>query len=215
MIDEFETTGRVWFRGAVSESALISLESALDLSGRPGVRMPVDRTPKALLAEVSKLVSELAPGARAVRVVAFEKNDAGNWALPWHQDRVVALQTRVDAPGFANWSRKSGAWHAEPPSALLERMVFARVHLDPSRLDNGCLQVALGTHRQGRILASNADGVAGGARIEDCIADRGDVLLAKALILHRSSATITKCSRRALRIDYCAESLPEPLAWAS
>jgi len=148
-------------------------------------------------------------------VVAFNKTEANNWTLPWHQDRVVALRERVEAPGFTNWTNKAGIWHAEAPIALLERMIFARVHLDPAGEPNGCLQLALGTHNQGKIPAADAERIAEAAPIENCIAARGDVLFAKALILHRSSSSRADSSRRAIRIDYCAEALPNPLAWAA
>jgi hypothetical protein len=41
------------------------------------------------------------------------------------------------------------------------------------------------------------------------------VLFAKALILHRSAPSRTSAPRRAVRIDYCADDLPPPLAWAA
>lgn len=164
---------------------------------------------------VDALATELMPGARPVRVVAFDKTEANNWTLPWHQDRVVALRPRVETPGFTNWTNKAGIWHAEPPIELLERMIFARIHLDPADTENGCLQLALGTHARGKIAAADADGIASSALLENCVARRGDVLLAKALILHRSSPSRVSTGRRAIRIDYCAEDLPAPLEWAA
>ncbi|MGH6951294.1 MAG: phytanoyl-CoA dioxygenase family protein, partial [Vitreimonas sp.] len=96
---------------------------------------------------------------------------------------------------------------------LLERMIFARIHLDPADTENGCLQLALGTHARGKIAAADAEAVANSAPTENCVAARGDVLFAKALILHRSSPSRTRADRRAVRIDYCAEQLPPPLEW--
>jgi ectoine hydroxylase-related dioxygenase (phytanoyl-CoA dioxygenase family) len=167
------------------------------------------------LEALDTLASQLLPGARPVRVIAFNKTEANNWTLPWHQDRVVALRERVETPGFTNWTNKAGIWHAEPPIALLERMVFARIHLDPADEQNGCLQLALGTHALGKITAADAEATANGTPIENCIAQRGDVLFAKALILHRSSPSRTHACRRAIRIDYCAEPAPAPLEWAA
>lgn len=164
---------------------------------------------------IDALAASLIPGARPVRIVAFNKSEASNWTLPWHQDRVVALRERTETPGFTNWTNKAGIWHAEPPMELLERMLFARIHLDPADTENGCLQVALGTHARGKIAAADAEAIANAAPIEDCIAQRGDVLFAKALILHRSSPSHTNAGRRAIRVDYCAEPLPPPLEWAA
>ena len=206
-----EQEGRVWFRRALSDVSLRALDKSAGVEGRPGERLATLVGTQ----DVDALAQKLLPGARPVRVVAFNKTEASNWTLPWHQDRVVALRERIETPDFSNWTKKSGIWHAEPPIELLERMIFARIHLDPSDAENGCLQVALGTHSRGKIAAADADAVAGAASIEDCVAERGDVLFAKALILHRSSPSRTNAGRRAVRIDYSAEPLPPALEWAS
>ena len=205
-----EREGRTWFRRALSEAELRAIDVACDTGDAPGQRLLLE-PPETLNA----LARELMPGARPVRVVAFNKSEAKNWTLPWHQDRVVALKERVETPGFTNWTSKAGIWHAEPPIELLERMLFARIHLDPADTDNGCLQLALGTHARGKIAAADAEAIASAAPIENCIARRGDVLVAKALILHRSSPSRTDAGRRAIRIDYCADDLPPSLQWAA
>jgi hypothetical protein len=205
-----EAEGRAWFRAALDGTTLQALDAACNVGEAPGRRLALE-TPAALDA----LARTLLPGARPVRVVAFDKNETNNWTLPWHQDRVVALRERIETIGFGNWTNKAGIWHAEPPIGLLEPMLFARIHLDPSDMLNGCLQLALGTHKRGKIPAAEADAVAHAVPIEDCIAARGDVLFAKALIVHRSSPSSASVGRRAVRIDYCAEDLPHPLEWAA
>lgn len=153
------------------------------------------------------------PGARPVRLVAFDKSGEVNWALPWHQDRVVALRERIGAFGFSNWSRKAGVWHAEPPPGVMDGMLFARVHLDAANEGNGCLELALGSHALGKVADIDAADTAARCEQEACIATRGDVLFARALILHRSRPSQTSAPRRALRIDYSALDLPAPLQW--
>jgi hypothetical protein len=204
-----ETEGRVWLRNALSVETLRTLDVACDTGSTPGQRLIFE--PPATL---NALARRLLLSARPVRVIAFNKTDTNNWTLPWHQDRVVALRERIETPGFTNWTNKAGIWHAEPPIELLERMLFARIHLDPADIENGCLQLALGTHAMGKIAAADAESIANAAPIEHCIAARSDVLFAEALILHRSSPSRTSASRRAIRIDYCAEDLPPPLEWA-
>ncbi|MCX7356631.1 MAG: phytanoyl-CoA dioxygenase family protein [Alphaproteobacteria bacterium] len=206
-----EQEGRVWLRRALSAASLAALDDATRLDSKPGGRIPS----LAASVELDAIAATLLPGARPVRVIAFNKTEANNWTLPWHQDRVVALRERIETPGFSNWTNKAGIWHAEPPIELLERMIFARIHLDPADTENGCLQLALGTHARGKIAAADAEVMASASPNEDCIAERGDVLFAKALILHRSSPSRTNVGRRALRIDYSAEPLPPPLEWAS
>lgn len=158
-------------------------------------------------------VREFLPGAKPVRFVAFNKTASINWALPWHQDRVIAVQEKHVVSGFNAWTRKAGVWHVEPPIQILQEMIFARVHLDDADQDSGCMELALGTHRQGRILAEDASGVGAVGPSEICMAKRGDVLLVKALSLHRSLRAVAAVSRRVLRIDYSASELPLPLKW--
>jgi hypothetical protein len=205
-----ERVGRTWFRRALSVDALSALDAACDTGNAPGQRLQLN-PPAALNALACKLL----PNARPVRVIALNKTEANNWTLPWHQDRVIALRQRIETPGFSNWTNKAGVWHADPPIELLERMIFARIHLDPADTDNGCLQLALGTHTLGMIAAADAEAIAKAAPIESCIAERGDVLFAKALTLHRSSPSRVSARRRAIRIDYCADHLPPPLEWAA
>jgi hypothetical protein len=212
--EELELEGRTWVRGAISTPTLEAMDTGFAVDGNPGARFTLFEA-KSLLSEVAAIVRLTLPCAEPVRVLAFDKTEANNWVLPWHQDRVAALAECVETPGFSNWTNKAGVWHSEPPLEFLERMVFARVHLDPVDEENGCLQVALGTHLRGKVAASEAKAVAEACPVEKCIADRGDVLLAKALILHRSSPSQANRGRRAVRIDYCADSLPAPLEWAA
>lgn len=211
---ELEREGRTWVRGAISSVARLAMDFGLGTRGDPGARFTLECA-RPLLREVTAITRVIMPRAEPVRVLAFDKYHEKNWTLPWHQDRVVALKERVEVPGFSNWTRKDGIWHAEPPIGLMERMLFARVHLDPATPENGCLKIALRTHIGGKISAANAESVALASTVEDCVAERGDILLAKALILHRSSPSRVSTGRRAIRIDYCADSLPAPLEWAA
>jgi hypothetical protein len=208
-----EGEGRVWFRNALGEAELTGFDPICDLGAAPGARIAPAPDVMSALRPVDQLAAKLLPGARPVRVVTFNKSAAGNWALPWHQDRVIAVRERVAAPSFFNWTRKSGVWHVEPPIGLLERMLFLRVHLDPADDGNGCLEIAAGSHSRGKIADDRAEGIASATAPEQCMAKRGDVLAAKALILHRSGVSHSAASRRAIRIDYSADDLPAPLQW--
>ena len=59
--------------------------------------------------------SVLGGAARPVRAILFDKTARTNWSLAWHQDRVIAVQRRMDVEGFGPWSRKHGALHVAPP----------------------------------------------------------------------------------------------------
>lgn len=206
-------SGRRWFRGALDEAELRALDAAISINGGPGVRLSTATLGVAGDA-LLRIAARVAPTAQAVRVVGFDKNDEVNWSLGWHQDRVVAVRDRVDLPGFSAWTRKAGVWHAEPPLDYLKSMFFLRVHLDDADAENGPLEIALGSHRAGRVLSEDAADVAVCGDREVCIARRGDVLAASALILHRSASSRSSSPRRAIRIDYATEPLPAPLEWA-
>ncbi|MEL7452607.1 MAG: phytanoyl-CoA dioxygenase family protein [Pseudomonadota bacterium] len=214
---EFEETGRLWIRQALSEQDVKAIDAAAAAPDKPGARLKWTGAFEETLGTKSKmarLIRGVMPGGFPIRLVAFNKTPASNWSVPWHQDRVVALAERHDTAGFRNWSRKAGIWHAEPPADLLSSMLFARIHLDDTDEANGCLELALGTHHLGLIPGDQAAVTATEAPREICRAARGDVLLVKALTLHRSLSSQTDGNRKALRVDYANTALPAPLEWS-
>ena len=153
------------------------------------------------------------PGAFPTRVVSFNKTATQNWGVPWHQDRVIAVDAKRDHANFDNWSQKEGVWHCEPPLSVLDKMLFLRIHLDDDTDVNGAMQIAKGSHVRGRIAANETETIATQHETEICKGSRGDVLVLKMLTLHRSSPAVTKCVRRVLRVDYANSKLPVPMCW--
>ncbi len=214
---DFADAGFTWFRGALDETDLAPFDRAAAIGARPGARLSPDSDLSTVLAPdgaLGRAVSVLLPGARAVRLVAFDKTADNNWGVPWHQDRVIALRDRADIPGYTAWSRKSGVWHCEPPTGVLEKMLFLRVHLDDQNAQDGAMQIARGSHRLGRIRAVDAAARAEDCETLSCAAHRGDVLVLDMLTLHRSLPSTSPGPRRVVRVDYAAVDLPAPLAWA-
>lgn len=212
-----EREGRVWARGALGEASLALFERTARVKKSPGLRLDRNDDLSEVIGESSgltQLARKFLPGAFPVRVLVFNKSSDVNWGVPWHQDRVIAVREKHRVGGFRTWTKKAGIWHVEPPIDILKEMVFARVHLDDTDERNGCLELALGTHTHGRVSAETASDVAQSAPIEVCRARRGDVLVVKALTLHRSRPSQQDSDRRTLRIDYSAKRLPEPLQWA-
>ncbi|MGB8812057.1 MAG: phytanoyl-CoA dioxygenase family protein [Paracoccaceae bacterium] len=208
-----KTQGRVWLRQALGQTDLATFDAAPDVESRPGARLGFLPALSGD-APISRLIQSLLPSARATRAVFFNKTAQSNWGVPWHQDRIIAVQARHDVPGYDNWSEKSGQWHCEPPLALLDKMLFVRLHLDPTDADNGAMEIAVGSHREGAVPAAKAEARAARYETEVCAAERGDILILNMLTLHRSRPATTANSRRTLRIDYSADTLPAPLAWA-
>lgn len=215
---QFDSTGRVWFRNAVSEDDLVLLDKAMAGSTKAGQRLDqAGVLGRALSSDrsLTKAVRALDDRAKPVRVVSFDKSERANWGVPWHQDRVIAVAGQEDVPGYRNWTRKSGVWHCEPPQAVLEQMLFVRVHLDNADQSNGAMQIAVGSHARGIIPASDAESEAKKFPIEVCSAGRGDVLILKMLTLHCSKPAEVKSGRRVFRVDFSSFQLPGSLSWAS
>ncbi|MEM7661769.1 MAG: phytanoyl-CoA dioxygenase family protein [Pseudomonadota bacterium] len=202
-----EREGFVWFRGLLDEKSCHEMEETSDSDVSPGSRAaPNSSFARSIAANLAlnAAAESLGYSPAPVRILSFVKSDSMNWALPWHQDRVVAVEDKADIEGYSNWAKKDGVWHCEPPVEILEKMIFARIHLDPADAANGCLEIAPGTHELGVIPADEASKIAAEADTRYCAAERGDVLFVKALTLHRSSASEMANPRRAIRVDYAS-----------
>ncbi len=212
----FERDGRVWLRQAVSADALAQLCWLSQPDGKPGTRHASDRplAREVRTGAVNSAIRSVWPEVEPVRVVSFDKKAGTNWSLPWHQDRTIAVREKAQAKGYDNWSQKDGTWHCEPPKSILERMTFARVHLDPTTPDNGPMQIAMGSHVRGVISAKDADEIATEYPIDSSFAAAGDILVVSMLTLHRSLPSKSDQPRRTLRIDFSPDQLPAPLRWA-
>jgi hypothetical protein len=211
---DFAETGRVWLRGILDDDALSVLDEH-STARRPGERHTPNEAFSRTLGAIGRRLHPILPGAKPVRVVSFNKTGAMNWAVPWHQDRVIALRDRREVAGFSNWSNKAGIWHAEPPLEMFENMLFLRIHLDDQRAENGAMEIALGSHRLGKIVAAEAEKEAGCLPGEFCTARRGDILVLHMLTLHRSRVSRHNAPRRVLRVDYTGCDLPGDLEWCT
>ena len=150
----------------------------------------------------------------AVRAIYFDKTPDANWAVPWHQDRTIAVKERVETPGFANWNVKDGIPHVEPPEPLLASMLTLRLFLDDCGPDDGPLEIALGTHALGRVPSAEAPGIARRAPLFVATGFAGDLLAMRLLCLHKSERAAKPYHRRVLHVDYAPGPLAEPLEWA-
>lgn len=158
---------------------------------------------------VSAVRAALGPTAGLVRILFFDKPPDWNWALPWHQDTTVAVAEHRPSERFAKPAVKSGVPHVEAPAEVLQRMLAARLHLDPMDDENGPLRVRIGSHRHGK-------GLNAGDGEWTVHAAAGDVLLMRPLLAHSSkkSAPGTTRRRRILHFEFAAD--PEPgdgFAW--
>ena len=216
----FEQHGAQHFGGVLDDIALGRATCGLVTrpSDAPGLRL---RDVGSLMSDLaaggligSIAASILGPGATPVRAVMFDKTEAMNWKLGWHQDRTIVVASRIDVDGFGPWSTKAGLQHVEPPFEVLEQMVTLRIHLDPVGMDNAPLLIAPGSHRLGRMAQAGIGDAVARCGTYACLAEAGDVWLYATAVLHASDAAVKPTARRVLQVDYATGALPGGLEWA-
>jgi hypothetical protein len=156
----------------------------------------------------------LGPLARPVRAIAFDKTAGRNWAVPWHQDRTIAVDRRDEAADVRCWTVKNGVSHCEPPVGLLERMVTLRWHLDAVGRQDGCIRVLPGSHRRGRLKAADIRNLLAEVPAVDVPVPAGGVFVMSPLLVHSSRKRVTEGRRRVLHVELAAGDPPAPLGWA-
>lgn len=163
---------------------------------------------------VGEIVAQnLSADAEPVRAILFDKTEATNWGLAWHQDRVIAVRERWEVEGFGPWTRKHGALHVAPPFDLLSGMLTLRIHIDPVPQSNAPLLIAPGSHCLGRVPEDQVPEVVARLGIRSCLANAGDVWAYSTPILHASERAERPTHRRVLQVDYAVGELPGGLEW--
>jgi Phytanoyl-CoA dioxygenase (PhyH) len=216
---EFERDGLSYCPNACSFDELESIESALATvaSDAAGIRLhgiPALIAPLSAAGCIGRVAATLiGQDAHPVRAILFDKNEATNWALGWHQDRTIVVRERVEVSGFGPWTTKAGLQHVAPPIKVLEEMVTLRLHLDPVLADNAPLMVAMGSHRLGRIAEQDIATIIRVSETFVCLAERGDIWAYSTPILHASEPSSNPTHRRVLQVDYATTPLAGGLQW--
>jgi len=202
---------------AVTIAELRDRVESLAQTGRGGARNLLDDSHIAALSATPTLrqfaEAILGSSCFAVRALFFDKTPDANWKVVWHQDLTIAVQQRVDTPGYGPWTEKAGVPHVQPPLDVLEHMLAIRLHLDPCGADNGPVRVIDGTHRFGRLVPDAIDRIRAEQPESECLAAEGALLAFRPLLLHASSPATRPAHRRVIHIEYATKSLAAPLAW--
>ncbi len=152
----------------------------------------------------------LGPECGLVRGLYFDKPPDQTWALPWHKDLTIAVADGSSGEGYSRPRLRAGVYHCEPPTAVLESMLTVRIHLDDATAANGALSVISGSHRSGKVLATQ------GLSARLIAASAGDVLAMRPLLVHGSgrSEPGSQDHRRVLHLEFAArEQLPGGVRW--
>ena len=126
---------------------------------------------------------------------------------------MIAVQEKHELPDYRHWTRKSGVWHCEPPTHVLEKICFAQIYIDDVDDSSGPMSVLEGSHLNGKASQEQIDKLVTTHRPVTCLAKSGDVFWSKSLLVHRSEQPLKPIIRRVLRIDFTNAGLPCPLDW--
>jgi ectoine hydroxylase-related dioxygenase (phytanoyl-CoA dioxygenase family) len=230
------------FVRAVAENGFATINPFLDLdsidlliqaitdlhlsSGRAGIRNLLELSPHiqklAQSQEIRDLVEPiLGDRVRVVKGIFFDKKPGANWKVPWHQDRTIAVKNRVEVPDYHPWSMKGGIHHVQPPTAILDKMLTVRIHLDKTDESNGALRVIPGSHCHGKLADVEIDSLLETLRERwkqlssgiSCNLEPGGILLMRPLLLHASSMATIPSHRRVIHLEYASCELPLGLEW--
>lgn len=210
----FAREGYLAVAGAVTSSLCDRLGAAFDGMSLTGTRNTLACAAElGLLAQLRAcpdLAAVLPADAVAVQCTFFQKSANRNWLVSLHQDRSIPVRSRVTHSALRGWSEKEGVLYVQPPMEVLQQMVAVRVHLDPCGTQDGPLRVVPGSHRQGVVRNPTAMGYV--ERV--CLAQTGDVLAMRPLLLHASSKACGTSRRRVLHVLFGPAALPCGLVWA-
>ncbi len=145
-----------------------------------------------------------------VRAMYFDKPPAQTWALPWHKDLLIAVDSLAEARGYSSPRPRAGVPHTEPPVEVLESMITLRIHLDEITIENGPLQVASGTQRTGKTL------ILEGHETHSICTAAGGVLAMSPLLAHCSGRSVpgTNRHRRIFHLEFSnMRELPHGVRW--
>jgi hypothetical protein len=154
----------------------------------------------------------LGEGYFPVKSIYFDKPEASNWFVAYHQDLSISVDRRGAFPGFGPWTVKQDQFAVQPPLPVLEDNITIRIHLDDTTAENGALRVVPGSHQKGIYRPENIDWTQ--EREVICEVPKGGIMLMRPLLLHASGRTTNNRPRRVVHIELSRSVLPEGLRWA-
>lgn len=203
---DFERDGWTRVPTEIDPETLQQLRESVFLENAAGARclldVPLVRATAVRLKLELTGAGVLPSGAVAIQAIAFDKTPGTNWKVAWHQDLMFPFARPVESGGYELPSCKGGVDYARPPLHVLEELLAVRLHLDDCDATNGPLRVCPGSHRHGVIPSADAAARAASHGETACLADEGDAILMRPLLLHASSQATAPKHRRVLHFVY-------------
>lgn len=148
----------------------------------------------------------------AVKSMYFDKPEASNWYVAYHQDLTISVDKKLDIDDFGPWTAKKNQFAVQPPLNILENIFTIRIHLDDTDKNNGALKVVPGSHAKGIYRPETINWATETEEI--CDVKKGGIMIMKPLILHGSNRTTDGRRRRVIHIEFSDMDLPEELNWS-
>lgn len=207
-VDQLQREGWAIHRSGIAAADLARLREMVFTPGAAGTRCLLDLLEVQAVARQlrAELVAAgiLSTGAVAIQAIAFDKTPDTNWKVAWHQDLMFPFARQVQAAGYELPAKKGGVDFARPPLEVMEELLAVRLHLDGCDESNGPLRVSPGSHMEGIIPSRDCAARAGELGEVTCLAQEGEALLMKPLLLHASSQASSPRHRRVLHLVYHA-----------
>lgn len=174
----------------------------------------IPRAVKLTLNEKLLSITESLFGDRhfVVKSIYFDKPPQSNWFVPYHQDLTIAVNRKVDLPGFNNWTVKQDQFAVQPPLQILENNFTIRIHLDDTDENNGALKVIPGSHRKGICRSGTTDHILEKEIV--CRVKKGGVMIMRPLLMHASNKAVNHRQRRVIHIEFSNAMLPGEIQWS-
>lgn len=147
-----------------------------------------------------------------VKSIYFDKPEASNWYVSYHQDLTISVDKKLELNGFEFWTTKHNQFAVQPPLDILKNILTVRIHLDDTDENNGALKVVPNSHLKEIYRPETIDWT-----IESevsCNVSKGGIMLMKPLLLHSSGRTTNNRQRRVIHIEFSNRELPTEINWA-
>jgi ectoine hydroxylase-related dioxygenase (phytanoyl-CoA dioxygenase family) len=147
-----------------------------------------------------------------VKSIYFDKPEASNWYVAYHQDLTISVDRKIDIANFGPWTTKQNQFAVQPPTTILENITTIRIHLDDTDEHNGALRVVPQSHLK-KIYRPETINWEEETEVS-CSVKQGGLMLMKPLTLHSSGRTTNNKKRRVIHIELSNVELPDALQWA-